>query len=456
MEFTDKELKALKTEYAANATDAQFDFWIETCKRRNLVPVEDIVLQVRSVKEYDEDAKAKIYKSKVIFITTIRALLKKAEATKKYRGFVPSEYIYLDSEGLPNTVSQIPLPDPTKKDKPLTPWAARVGVRREGFDDPQYTITRFWAYAQSYKDSEGNRVLNDTWKTRGPEQLVKCAKAAALREAFPDELGGLYLHEEFQDDDDTPKAGSGRTATDPVAPTVAPPATVAPPVNQVPAEGKVAPRPGEKKEDLPGYTPPLTLEDKLEFERNAHKALNAASAPTVFAASAGPNDPNGGPLGVAGPNDPRGNEPATEADKKADVKGGGKRPKTKKETAKTSATPATESATKAPESPDSSLDEIKERAKREAEGKLTKVDILDANRLPTKAEFSEILTKIVAFRDRVGGAGSEGSQQLRTYILTKSKKADTKEVLVQEWLDIFKTLSDALDDNDLKSIIAKS
>jgi len=244
MEFTDKELKALRTEYAANATDAQFDFWIDTCKRRNLVPVEDIVLQVRSVREYDEDTKTKIYKSKVIFITTIRALLKLAERTKKYKGFVPTEYIYLDGAGLPTQVSEIPLPDPHNLDKPLTPWAAKVGVKREGFDEPQFAVARFHAYAQSYKNSDGNKVLNDTWKTRGPEQLAKCGKAAILREAFPEELGGLYLHEEFQDDDEAPKSAASKTATEPVAPTVAQPATVAPPVDQKPAEGKVAPRPG--------------------------------------------------------------------------------------------------------------------------------------------------------------------------------------------------------------------
>jgi phage recombination protein Bet len=431
MEFTDKELKALRTEYASNATDAQFDLWIETCKRRNLVPVEDIVLQLRAVKEYDETAKAKIYKNKVVFITTIRALLKLAERTKKYKGFVPAEYIYLEAEtGLPKIVSEIPLPDSQKKDKPMTPWAARVGVKREGFEDPQFTVARFGAYAQSYKDADGNKHLNETWANRGPEQLVKCAKAAALREAFPEELGGLFLKEEFQDDEETPKAAPA-TTPEPSAPTVAPPATVAPPVSQVPAEGKVAPRPGEKK-DLPAYTPPLTLEDKLEFERNAQRALHAVTDPTPVVPIIVPESPADTPK-----------EAVKEAVKQPDVKGGGKRARAKKETTKPSEAPATEPATKAPESPESSKPEE------------PKVDIMDANRLPTKAEFSETMKKIAALRDRVGGAGSPGSGSLRSYILKKSSKADTKDVLVQEWIDIFKTLEDAVDDDDLKGIIAK-
>jgi len=424
MEFTDKELKALRTEYASNATDAQFDFWIETCKRRNLVPVEDIVMQLRSVKEYDETAKAKIYKFKVIFITTIRALLKLAERTKKYKGFVPAEYIYLDKDGFPNVVSQIPLPDASKEGKPKTPWAARVGVKRDGFEDPQYAIARFGAYAQSYKDADGNKHLNETWANRGPEQLAKCAKAAVLREAFPEELGGLFLKEEFQDDEETPKAAQTPTP-EPAAPVVTPPvAPVAPPVDQKPAEGKVAPRPGEGQEVPLPYTPPLTLQSRQEHDKQAQTALNAATAPAPFGVKESPTDT---------PKEP---------DKKADTKGASNRPKTKRsQTPVAPAAPAPEPATKAPESPDGS--------------KEPKVDIGDANRLPTKAELSAVHTKIAKFRDRLGGAGSEGSQHLRTFILTKSKKADTKDVLVQEWIDIFKALEEALDDKDLLSIISK-
>ena len=39
--------------------------------------------------------------------------------------------------------------------------------------------------------------------------------------------------------------------------------------------------------------------------------------------------------------------------------------------------------------------------------------------------------------------------------MTKSKKADTKDVLVQEWLDIFKVLEAAVDDKDLLEILSK-
>lgn len=412
MNLSKEELTALKREYASQATDEQFLLWISMCERRGLVPVEDIVLQLRSSREYDEQLKSKVYVKRAIYITTIRALLRLAERTGKYKGFVPAEYVYLDSAGLPTMISQIPLPDPRNTDKPLTPWAARVGVKRAGFDDPQYTVCRFGAYAQYFSDSDGKKTLNNTWATRGSEQLVKCCKAAALREAFPEELGGLYLHEEFQDDDETPKSvPAPAQATTSAATTVAPPATVAPPVNQVPAEGKVAPRPGEKKEIVV-----------------SEQAVKEADDLLAEIAAAKTEPPAGSPK-----------EAVKEPDKKPDIPGGGKRVRAKRETTKPSETAAIEAAKEPAPKPDPT------------EG----VKVEDANRLPTKAERSEILGKISVIRDRVGGAGSEHSQQLRTFILTRSKKADTKDVLLQEWIDIFKALESAVDDADLKGIITK-
>jgi len=60
---------------------------------------------------------------------------------------------------------------------------------------------RFEAYAQYFSDGDNGQKLNSTWANRGPEQLEKCAEALALRKAFPEELGGLYLQEELRDEE---------------------------------------------------------------------------------------------------------------------------------------------------------------------------------------------------------------------------------------------------------------
>lgn len=435
IEFSDKELKALKQEYASQATDSQFLLWIETCKRRGLVPVEDVVLQLRSVREYDEVAKAKIYVKKVVFITTLRALLKLAERTGKYKGFVTSQYIYLDDKKQPTIVSEFPLPDPNSIDKPLIPWAAKAGVKREGFDEPQYEVARFWAYAQTF-DDDGKKKLNSTWTTRGPEQLVKCARAAALRGSFPEELGGLFLEEEIHNEDVvTPKPETKTEPTKSVAPAVTP---AAPQANHAPAEGKVAPRPGEKPKEtppapavqatttpitetakLPEYTPPLTVETKIEHNRQSQEALNKATAPAATPA-------------------PEATKPPAIEKKKRAAK---KKDEPKADPLAMTASQANAQAATAPT----------EAAKPAEVPAPTDVD-----RVPTQEEFSSILSKlVVVFRDRLGGAGSEGSQHLKQFILKQSNQTDTKLITSKQWANILKVLNSALDDADLKSIVSK-
>jgi len=433
IEFSEKELKALKQEYASQATDSQFTLWIETCKRRGLVPVEDVVLQLRSVKEWDETAKAKVYVKKVIFITTLRALLKLAERTGKYKGFVTAQYIYLDDRKQPTIVSEFPLPDPNAVDKPLIPWAAKAGVKRAGFDEPQFEIARFWAYAQTY-DDDGKKKLNSTWTTRGPEQLVKCARAAALRGSFPEELGGLFLEEEIQNEESAPKV---ETKTEPAkssAPAVTP---AAPKVNHTPAEGKVAPRPGESKPEkvdtvspvpstpapavqttttpaaLPEYTPPLTVAGKMEHDKQTQEALNKATAPDTKT------------------------EP-TAADKKT----------TKKSAAKKKAEPKADL-------PPAAAPEGKPEATPPEAAKPAEVPAPEADRTPTQGEFDGIVSKLVVFRDKLGGAGSPDSQNLKQFILKKTNQPDTKLITKKQWEDIFKILDSALDDSDLKAIVSR-
>ena len=200
--FTDAELQALRKEYAANVSDSGFILWIEECKRRRLVPGRDIVLQIRSVKEYDEEQKKKVFKQKAVYITTIAALRKIAERTQQFGGQLPSQWVYLDDSGAPTIVSDVPLP---KKDKPKEirePWAAKATIRRKDWQEPVTVPARWGAYAQFFRTEEGT-FLTSTWATRGPEQLEKCAEALALRKAFPEELGGLYIAEEMKDDQDT-------------------------------------------------------------------------------------------------------------------------------------------------------------------------------------------------------------------------------------------------------------
>lgn len=82
------------------------------------------------------------------------------------------------------------------------PRAARVGVYKSGFREPQYAVALWEAYAV-YQDEwvdgrkTGNKTLSAMWAKMGPLMLAKCAEMLALRKAFPQDLSGLYSTEEM-------------------------------------------------------------------------------------------------------------------------------------------------------------------------------------------------------------------------------------------------------------------
>lgn len=186
--MNEQELKDLKKVHAPTATEEQFRLWISECQRRGAEPVKDVYLQIRKVREWDDTAKAKVWTSKAIYITSVGFLRKIAERSGKYAGQLPSLWIYLDDNGNPTIKSDIPLKRP--------PFAAQVSVLRTDWNQPLVAIARWDAYVQTYKDGDTEKV-NPTWSHRGPEQLEKCAEALALRKAFPEELAGWYVEEEM-------------------------------------------------------------------------------------------------------------------------------------------------------------------------------------------------------------------------------------------------------------------
>lgn len=243
--YTDAELKAMKNEYAKNASQQQFDLWIAECRNRGLAPVKDVVLQIRATKEWNPDTKTKEFVKKAVHITTIQALRKLAERTGKYAGQLPSIWVYLDEAGNPGILSDVPLPAQGSSKEPRRPWVAKASVVRKGFDHPITVPARFEAYAQYFSDGS-SQSLNSTWANRGPEQLEKCAEALALRKAFPEELGGLYLQEEFTDEETVAAVAQPSTENVQTVPTQV--------VAAVPTQAKaVEPKPvtRKKKESVP-------------------------------------------------------------------------------------------------------------------------------------------------------------------------------------------------------------
>lgn len=258
LELSDKEKAALRAEFCKGFTDEQAEACFTFCRVRNLLPGKHVLFQLRRSKEWDEVVGAKVDVTKIVFITTIDASRLIAQRTGQYGGPAPEQYIYLDDNGTPSLVSEIPLPKlplvPGQTPLPREPWAVKTTVFRKDFDHPVSSVARFDAYASTYKTTNGP-VLTEMWVKRGPEQLAKCSEMLSLRRAFPEELGGLYIAEEFKaESEDAPviPASVSVPSTVPVPP-------VAPKVNQVPAEATDAPRPGEAKTEYHVTEVPSTL-----------------------------------------------------------------------------------------------------------------------------------------------------------------------------------------------------
>ena len=246
MEFSETELKAMRAEYGKGATDTQWELFISECRARALRPGPHVVFQLRKSKEYDPDTNTSQYVKKPFWITTIGALRLIALRTGQYGGSAPAEYIYLDDNGDPSIISEIPLPSKEHKNLPREPWAVRMSVYRKDFDRPITSVIRFDSVATTQKRGEA-LTLTDMWAKRGDAQNAKCSEADALRKAFPEELGSLYLSEEIKDaEDEKPHAEIAAPAV-----VVVPAPPVVPKVNQTPAIPTETPRPTEEEVPAP-------------------------------------------------------------------------------------------------------------------------------------------------------------------------------------------------------------
>jgi phage recombination protein Bet len=206
VEFSRDQIELLKRTICKGATDDELDLFLYQCKRTRLDP---FTRQCYFMKRRERNKDTGAYEEVGRFETSIDGLRLIAERTGKYAGQVPPQWAEIVPNG--NAISIVwhevwPYID-------RDPYAARVGVMRKDFDVPLFAPARFDAYKQVTR--EGN--LNAMWKKRGAEQLAKCAESLALRQAFPNEMSGVYTTEEMsgqadESDDRDEYAGTRRAA----------------------------------------------------------------------------------------------------------------------------------------------------------------------------------------------------------------------------------------------------
>lgn len=170
-------------------SDVEFDAVMSMCADRQLDPWRHVYAETRVGQNGRRELRT---------ITTIDALRSLADHTGKYKG--QDGPYYLDDQGKWHA--------DVWPDKARPPVAAKVGIKRRGFDGPLFAVAEWDAYVQMVETPRGLEV-SDIWQVRGAPQLAKCAEALGFRKAFPKALGGLYTVEEMQQANNPRPSGGG-------------------------------------------------------------------------------------------------------------------------------------------------------------------------------------------------------------------------------------------------------
>lgn len=164
-------------------TDQDVVMFMELCRAQKLNPfIKDAYLV-----KYSSEDPATIVTSKAVF-------QKRANRHPAYNGFKAGVIVWntetntsIEREGtviLPN-------------EKLIGGWAK---VYRKDISEPFYSAIGFSERAQVKKDGK----LNSTWAKQPGSMIRKCALSEALRDAFPEDLSGLYGAEEMEEVESAP------------------------------------------------------------------------------------------------------------------------------------------------------------------------------------------------------------------------------------------------------------
>lgn len=243
----------LKEKDGKKISDIEVDRFIHVCEVTGLDPfLNQIYPNWRWNSDYGRN-------EVVGYQTGIDGLRLTAERSGKYRGQTKPEWCGTDGKWVDVWVST------------EYPTAARIGVKKDGFDEPVYAVAKWDSYVPKLKNNKtGEFFIGPMWKKMPDNQLVKCAEAAALRKTFPQETMGLYVKEEMeqaeadhQNSSDEPEKKSEKATPEKQSSKNAAPPDVAAPKAKDPETPKpeAPPKPKESKEEKEM----ASLEDTNQF-----------------------------------------------------------------------------------------------------------------------------------------------------------------------------------------------
>lgn len=165
--------KYLVTGSPENITEQEMMMFMSLCRYQGLNPfVRDAYL----IKYGSQPAAIVVGKG---------ALEKRAQRTEKYKGFEAGIIVRTGNGEIEHRTGTFYLPE----EEIVGGWAK---VYVDGFDNPVEAAVSMQEYIGRKKDGS----INSQWATKPATMIRKVAKAQALREAFPEDMAGMYVAEE--------------------------------------------------------------------------------------------------------------------------------------------------------------------------------------------------------------------------------------------------------------------
>lgn len=158
-------------------TDQEVAMFINLCKYQGLNP---LIKDAYLIKYGDQPA---------TIVTSKDAIMKRAMRNPKYAGHQAGVIVLKEDGDLDYRTGAFLLPN----EKLIGGWAKTY---ISGYTVPIETAVSFNEYAGRKKDGS----LNTMWASKPGVMIRKVALVASLREAFPDELQGMYASEEVAEE----------------------------------------------------------------------------------------------------------------------------------------------------------------------------------------------------------------------------------------------------------------
>lgn len=170
--WSDAQLSALKQLGLSNASNGDLAFFFHQAQRTGLDPFARQIYMIERGGRYGIQ-------------TSIDGLRIVAQRSGEYAGQTAPYWCGEDGEWKDVWLGK------------TTPFAAKVGVYRKGFNEPTWAVARLDSYCPLNRDGKPMGL----WNKMPDVMLAKCAEALALRKAFPNDLSGLYTDDEMSQAD---------------------------------------------------------------------------------------------------------------------------------------------------------------------------------------------------------------------------------------------------------------